>query len=64
MIREKYEARNTTNQFGNLTLNFFTDPSRPRKKPPQLTTRVKAAETTHLLPIIREVWEAKDSMGS
>lgn len=45
----QYAMRGTPSQLQNLDISFFCDPSAPHKKPPVLTTRVKAAET-RLLP--------------
>ena len=56
-IVEHYRGRGTRNQLGNLTLAMFCDPSAPRAEFPAFTTRVKAAETRALVPIVAAVFE-------
>ena len=36
---------------------MFCDPKAPRAKYPHLSTRVKAGETRHLIPIIANIWQ-------
>ena len=55
MINELYSAEDTGCRYTNLELDQFTDPDRPRNSPPWL--RGKAAETRHLVPLLRVVWE-------
>ena len=52
-----YRARNTPNQVHNLTLSMFTDPDAHSLTHPCLSTRVKAAEARHLVPIVAALWK-------
>ena len=51
-----YRGRQTGSQLTNLTLSMFSDLKGPRAHFPLLTTRVKAAETRHLLPIVKDIF--------
>ena len=53
----QYHRRNTPTQLSNLTLSMFVDEGARSKSYPVLTTRVKAAETRRLLPIISDIFE-------
>ena len=48
--------RGTTVQLGTLDIKFFTNPSRPHQQYPELTSRIKAAETRHLVPIVLDIF--------
>ena len=50
-------------QLSNLDLKWFTDPVAPRRRFPCLSSRVKAAETRHLVPIIQIIWRGKRAVG-
>ena len=55
LLNELYSAENTGSRYTNLELDQFTDSDRPRHAPPWL--RGKAAETRHLVPLLRVIWE-------
>ena len=55
-IAMQYHRRRSPSQLANLPLSFFTDEKRPHQGFPCLTTRVKAAETRHLVPIVASIW--------
>jgi hypothetical protein len=55
MINEMYSTEHTGCRFTNIDLNMFTDPDMPRGRNPWL--KGKAAETRHLIPLLRVVWE-------
>jgi hypothetical protein len=55
VISELYTLERTPTRFTNLELGQFTDPDAPRASYPWL--KGKAAETRHLAPIVRVVWE-------
>ena len=56
LVVAAYRRSNSTEQLGQLTLSMFTDPNAPRATQPILSSRVKAAETRHLVPILLGVF--------
>ena len=54
----QYGLRGTLCRLGTIELRFFTDPGRPHQQFPMLTTRVKAAETRALVPIVATIWNS------
>ena len=52
-----YRGNGTPSQLQHLTLAMFCNPNGPNASQPRLTTRVKAAETRHLVPILAAVFE-------
>lgn len=64
-IAGQYRARGTPTQLSNLALAFFCNAKSPAADFPLLTSRVKAAETRHLVPIMASIWgDVCDSDGS
>lgn len=57
MIAREYHLRGSSSQVSTMELSFFTDPKSPNSAYPDLTTRVIAAETRELVPVIASVWE-------
>ena len=55
-ISVQYNGRGTPNRLHNLTLSMFIDADRPHLSHPVLSTRVKAAESRHLVPIVANIW--------
>ena len=55
MINEMYSYEHTGSRCINIDLNQFTDPDQPRARNPWL--KGKAAETRHVVPLLRVVWE-------
>jgi hypothetical protein len=55
LVNELYSAEDTACRYTNLELDQFTDPDVPLGSRPWL--RGKAAETRHLVPLLRQVWE-------
>ena len=51
--------RGTSCRLSNLELGFFSTTTSPHQKYPCLTTRIKAAETRALLPIVSDLWTTK-----
>ena len=49
-ITNQYHHRGTTSQLSNLPLTFFCGPTSPHTAHPLLTSRVKGADTRHLIP--------------
>ena len=55
-IADQYRARGTPTQMSNLAIAFFCNMRSPHMDYPVLTSRVKAAETRHLVPIMSTIW--------
>ena len=53
----QYRRRQTSSRIGALSLSHFTDPARPHQVFPCLSTRIKAAESRHLVPILASIWD-------
>ena len=58
LVDAQYGLRGTLCRLGTIELRFFTDPGRPHQQFPMLTTRVKAAETRALVPIVATIWNS------
>ena len=56
-VVQQYRGRGTTCRLNNLTLSMFVDVDAPHTKHPCLSTRVKAAETRGLVPVVADIWE-------
>ena len=64
LISNQYERRGTANQLSNLDLRWFVDPRSPHRRYPVLTTRVKAAESRCLVPIVSDIWRRIKEAGN
>ena len=54
LIDEEYTSRKTPSQFTSMDISMFCDPGNPRSAFPLL--RGKAANTRHLVPILKDIW--------
>ena len=63
-IERQYSDRDTSSRLGGLSLSMFTDPSRPHQAHPCLSSRVKAAASRHLVPILASMFDdVRDPMS-
>ena len=62
-IEAQYEHRQTTSRMGALSLTMFTDPDRPHQKYPVLSSRAKAAESRHLVPVLASIFDDVCDIG-
>ena len=56
MVAHQYRLRRSPCQLSNLQLSFFIDTGAVSTTFPYLSTRIKAAETRHLVPILHDIW--------
>ena len=56
-IAVHYRAKRVPDQIQGLTLSMFCDPKGPNAHYPLLVNRVKAAQTRHLVPVLRDIFE-------
>ena len=62
-IDHQYRARDTPFRLGSLSLTAFADPDRPHRAYPCLSSRVKAAASRHLVPIIASIFSDVRGLG-
>ena len=59
LVDRQYVLRGTPCRLGSLERTWFCDVKSPHTSHPCLSTRVKAAETRHLLPIVAYIWSCR-----
>ena len=56
-IEKQYKDRGTVSRVGALSLTSFTNPQKPHQVYPCLATRIKAADSRHLVPILSSIFD-------
>ena len=64
MIEMQYKARQTSSRVDALPFSLFTDPDRPHRTYPCLSSRIKAATSRHLAPTVSSIFEDLRAEGN
>ena len=54
----EYKKMGVAEQLDGISVSMFCDPKAPRQRHPVLSSRVKAALSRHLIPVLARVWSS------
>ena len=63
LVEQIYIARGVSCRIGEMSLGHFTDTRRPHLTYPSLSTRIKAAETRHFLPVLLSIFSDRCNLA-